>query len=198
VKIAALYTKKQNTMSKAKEALSTIAKFLGVNMEDEAEAPVNIELTLADGAQIFVDSEDGELEGKATDAPDGTHQLQDGRSITVEGGVVVSVQEAEAAAMEDGADAEKEAMKEQIAQLQMQLQEAMAMKKEQEEKHNALEAKLDFIAKNMSTSKQAPAKHTRFNKQEQNGKTEDKQEVKAFGSLVKKLQEGAKMADLVK
>ena len=67
----------------------------------------NVSVTLADGVVIFIDSEDGEFEGKAawtvdeegnpTDTPveDGTFSLDDGRSLTVEGGIVTSVQEAE-------------------------------------------------------------------------------------------------------
>jgi len=147
-------------------------------MEDEATPetePVNMELTLEDGAMIYVESEDGELEGKATDAPDGTHKLQDGRSITVEGGIVTSVQE-DSANMEGEEDAEKVAMQEQIADLQAQLQEALAMKVEHESKYADLENKLEYIAKNMSTNQQAPNKHSRFNQANQNGKADDKQE----------------------
>ena len=51
----------------------------------------------------------------------------------------------------------------------------------------------------MSTGKQVPAKHARFNKQEQNGKPEDKAEQpKGFGSLQARLQAGEKLSQLVK
>jgi len=66
-------------------------------------------LDLEDGSQIFIDSDDGELEGKAaftvdeegnqteTKAPEGTHLLADGRSITINvDGIIESVQEADA------------------------------------------------------------------------------------------------------
>lgn len=81
--------------------------------------PVDVTLELQDGTRIFVDSEDGELEGKTawmvdeegnrTDMPatEGTHILADGRSITIDGeGLVVSVQEAENSKHEDDEDEE--------------------------------------------------------------------------------------------
>lgn len=74
-----------------------------------------IELTLEDGTRVYVDSDDGELEGKRillmnedgqvtdTPAPDGNHRLRDGRTISVEDGLVTGVRE-DADAMEESED----------------------------------------------------------------------------------------------
>ena len=90
----------------------------------------NIDLSLADGTTIFVESEDGELEGKNAFTVDeegnpteeavanGVHELQDGRSITVEDGVVMSVQESE-----------EEDLNNKIAELEAKMAE-MAQEKE--------------------------------------------------------------------
>jgi hypothetical protein len=90
---------------------------------------------LEDGSSIFIESEDGELEGKNAfvadaegnpteeAAPNGTHLLRDGRSITIEEGVVTSVQEA---------TDEVENLKNTIAELEAKLQE----KEEAEAKSN--------------------------------------------------------------
>ncbi len=93
----------------------------------------NIMVTLADGSTIFIDSEDGEFEGKQawtvdeagnpTEIPveDGTFALEDGRSITVEGGIVQSVQETE--------PAEVDLLKEQIAKLEQEIKSSQEEKK---------------------------------------------------------------------
>lgn len=179
LQMVALYRQKQNsTMSKIDEALKTIkAYFMGeaVNMEDEAtpEEAVNMDIELEDGNTIFVESEDGELEGKATNAPDGTHRLRDGRSITVADGVVQSVQEGEseeAEGMDD--DEEKQAMRDKIAQLEAQLQEASAMTQEKEESYNKLSEEVMNIKKMISSNASPLVKHPRFNQANQNPKQE--------------------------
>lgn len=85
-------------VAKAKSQLRAFAQFMGV-------APKALSVELADGSKIWVETEDGELEGKVaytTDsegnptsdfAPVGTHDLIDGRKITVgEGGVITAVE----------------------------------------------------------------------------------------------------------
>lgn len=65
----------------------------------------NMQIDLADGKAIYVESEDGELPGKKAfmivegqptneKAPDGPHKLRDGREIVVADGVISSVKEA--------------------------------------------------------------------------------------------------------
>ncbi len=114
------------TDKKAKELENFFDRLLAKGRE--FMSPQNAEhimLELADGTFIFVDSEDGELPGKAVftvdaegnrteePAPDGTHELRDGRSITIEGGLILSVQEA---------STEVEDLKKENADLKAQLE----------------------------------------------------------------------------
>ncbi|NRA91228.1 MAG: ATP-dependent Clp protease proteolytic subunit [Psychroserpens sp.] len=105
--------------------------------KNEVDEPENINVELEDGTILFVRSEDGELEGKPvvmtdeegnpTDqpAPDGTHMLRDGRSITVEDGVVVSVQEAENEdTRREEMEAKIKALESEKAELKNQLNDA--------------------------------------------------------------------------
>ena len=85
----------------------------------------NMVVTLEDGNQVFVETEDGDLMGKKvflmeggnmteTPAPDGEHTTEDGRVIVVSGGVVTEVKEA----------ADVEALKKENEELKAQLQAA--------------------------------------------------------------------------
>jgi ATP-dependent protease ClpP protease subunit len=67
--------------------------------------PANLNIDLSDGTKLYVYSEDGEVVGKQvvladeegnpteSPAPDGEHSLSDGRTITVESGVITDVSE---------------------------------------------------------------------------------------------------------
>lgn len=110
-------------------------------------AAKNMVLPLANGeTELFIFSEDGEIEGKkaviADDgepteevAPAGEHVLNDGRTITVgEGGIIQSVSEAQQAMSEEemeaaiaAKDKEMEAMKEEKANAMKEMED---MKKE--------------------------------------------------------------------
>jgi hypothetical protein len=73
------------------------------------EGNTNLTLSLEDGTEIFVVTEDGVLEGNQVligdnPAPDGSHTLSDGRVITVEAGVITAV--ADAVASTEGAEGE--------------------------------------------------------------------------------------------
>lgn len=108
--------------------VNKLSKVMNVSDEMDEDEAKNMALELADGGMIFVDSEDGELEGKPVfmadeegnkleePAPDGVHALTDGRSITVEGGVVQSVQEAEPEP-EEKEDEEMKALKAKLEEL---------------------------------------------------------------------------------
>lgn len=135
-------SKKEETPNDGVKTLTETFKrmFNILKNESEPKEPKNMVMTLEDGTQVFVESEDGEFEGKRiflvedgavteTPAPDGVHKLQDGRQITVEGGVIQSVSEAE------NIDEEKEEMKEKIETLEEQL-------KEKAKAHQKIEAKL--------------------------------------------------------
>ncbi len=113
------------------------------NQEEVLEVK-DVTVELNDGSFLFVVSEDGELvgkvayvadaEGNRTEelAPEGTHQLQDGREITIgEGGIVDSVSEAEAKEEEDDLE----------AKLAAALAENEELKNSNEELKNNLEEK---------------------------------------------------------
>lgn len=129
-----MQVKKEKDISKFNEIFDKIAEKadkLLKKLTFDAD-PKNVTVTLANGSAIFVESEDGELEGKnaftvdeegnATDTPveDGTFQLEDGRSITVEGGVVMSVQEA---------SDEIDVLRDQVKDLEKQIAESQKQDK---------------------------------------------------------------------
>ena len=123
-----------------------------------------MDIELEDGENIFVESEDGELEGKTTNAPAGTHRLKDGRTITVvegeNGNVVESVSEdaTKTEAMEE--DEEKKMLAKENEELKAKVEEleakALAQKTENEEKLKEVENDLNFIKKNLK-SQEVPA-----------------------------------------
>ena len=181
LKIAALYTKKESNMSKVTEALDTIkAYFQGAkNMDEEPETDeaVNMDLELEDGNTIFIESEDGEFEGKATNAPDGTHRLSDGRSITVADGIVTSVQEGEGE--EANMDEEMVSVsKAEYEEMQKALADAQASAQATETEYQALSKEVMDIKAMISSSAKPLAKHPRFNQQSQNPTPEKKAEEK--------------------
>lgn len=100
---------------------------LNPKIKNAGHDPENVKLELEDGSMIWVQSEDGELEGKMafmidedgnrTETPvaEGTHKLKDGRSITIDGdGVVVSVDEIVAKEHDDDEDEEAKAKIEEL------------------------------------------------------------------------------------
>jgi ATP-dependent protease ClpP protease subunit len=152
----------QEVQKSTNKILDMMNKFMGVK-SDEQQEPKNIAVELADGATVFVRSEDGEFEGKQaymvdadgevteTPAPDGTHALRDGRSITVENGIITSVQETPEA-MED--DKEKEEMKAKIAELEAKLKAEVTAKAEAEVVNNTMMEQMKQLSeevKNLSS-----------------------------------------------
>ena len=132
-------SEKTTAFDKAIQKLESLAaRFSGA-------APKAMLVPLKDGGtELFVYSEDGEFEGKRAviaengeptdqNAPAGSHELNDGRSITVgEGGIIESVQESQAAMYEE----EMTAMKEEV----------QAMKEENQKALQALKAAKDELA----------------------------------------------------
>lgn len=140
-----------------KNIQNTLKKILN-NTEPKAETePSNMTLELEDGKMIFVRSEDGEMEGKPVvmadeegnpteePAPDGTHRLRDGRSITVEGGVVVSVQE------EDEEDEEMAAKLKEYEDKIKDLETQLAAKAEAEAKSEEAQNEMKEQFKNLAS-----------------------------------------------
>lgn len=157
LKAVAKFDFKQIKMDeKQKGILAQISDLLrGVKTESEEEKPKNMALTLDDGTRVFVFSEDGEFEGKRivladeagdpteTPAPDGSHRLQDGRSITVQNGVIVSVQEDEP---EDEMDKEKEEMKKKMEEMEEEMQNLKnQLQAKSEETTNTLNTVLEQV-----------------------------------------------------
>lgn len=114
--------KTQSNMSKKSKiatAFLALGKALGLSGEDiEAKDYV---LKTEDGSEINIDIDEGE-EPKVGDpaSPDGTFTLVDGRTVTIEGGVITEIKPAEE--QEEGET--KEELKAKIADLEQQLEEA--------------------------------------------------------------------------
>jgi ATP-dependent Clp protease protease subunit len=114
--------KTQSNMSKKSKiatAFLALGKALGLSGEDiEAKDYV---LKTEDGSEINIDIDEGE-EPKVGDpaSPDGTFTLVDGRTVTIEGGVITEIKPAEK--QEEGET--KEELKAKIADLEQQIEEA--------------------------------------------------------------------------
>lgn len=127
---------------KIKNMFKTLRKAVALLYPEKAKAMYD---ELADGTVIFVESEDGDWTGKSvfvedadgnmTPAPDGTHDLRDGRKIVVAGGVITEVVAAQASAQ----DEEINALKAENAQLKAQLGEIEPVMAALIEKVEALE-----------------------------------------------------------
>lgn len=88
-----------------------------------------------DAGQLFVFTDEDEIQGKEVvvadeggepteeAAPDGSHQLEDGRTVTVEGGVITNVAEASGAGG-GGGDDDMTALKEELAQAKKEMEAA--------------------------------------------------------------------------
>jgi len=117
--------------------------------------PKNETLELADGGSVFVETEDGELPGKRVfmvdeegnpteePAPNGTHNLIDGRSIVVEDGIVQSVEETSA----------EDALKEKIKDLETEILSLKDEKKESEDNQDELKATLSEVVQEIQNMK---------------------------------------------
>ena len=159
--VAKFVSKTNENMADDKEArslLKQIRDMLGFKVDAK-----NVEITLEDGDSIMVESDDGELEGKPTNAPNGTHKLKDGRSITVADGVVTSVQEASAEDAEgETPESDAPSLEDENAMLREKLAKAMqeleGMKTDVEDKEQATNKMLDemkgelFAIKNFISS----------------------------------------------
>lgn len=124
-----------------KNLLKQLAGFLNLDIGAKA-----MDFTLEDGeTTIFVETESADmLEGMSTNAPDGTHTLQDGRVIVVADGIIESVS---APSAEEGEEMdlakENEELKSRVADLERKLSEYDNTAMEDENK--ALKAKLSDL-----------------------------------------------------
>ena len=99
--IRAVALGKSTHMHQTKE-LTAVRKALAYCAMALGMGPMNVDLPLTDGSILQIDG-DGDLMGKpalinGAPAPDQVYTLQDGRTVTVAGGVVTEVKEAAAAA----------------------------------------------------------------------------------------------------
>lgn len=105
-----------------------------------------MEITLADGMTVWVESEDGDFVGKAIyneqggdPLEDGSYALEDGRSLIVAGGIITEIVEAESE------DDELEALKAENEELKNELE---TLRASSEETSKALEAEKEVNAQN--------------------------------------------------
>lgn len=88
--------KDEEKKSKLNKVITMIGEMVGVI------TPTAVDLKTKDGKMLHVESEDGALPGKPAtidgQPATGTYMLEDGRSVTCEGGIVKAVQEAAVAA----------------------------------------------------------------------------------------------------
>lgn len=105
-----------------------------------APAPKSLDLALKDGSMLTVMTENGDLVGKTatvngSPAPDGTHDLGDGRQIVISGGVITEVMEPETPEQKAireanqklvAAEAEKQALQAQAEQAKKDLEQKAA------------------------------------------------------------------------
>ncbi len=164
---------------KATGLMSQLFALFGKHTGIKAMLPI----TLEDGKTVYIETEDGEVEGKSaymdesmtTPAPDGVHKLKDGRTITVAGGRITSVALAQAPdpaiaqAMEDKkkAEAEAVALKAALAQKDAQI---LAMQND----FKAMKAGLDEMKKTILGEGENTQKQTQTAKSGQSGKIEYK------------------------
>lgn len=142
-----------NNQSEMNEELLKMMRGIKAMLFGSAKA---MSVTLADGQNLYIFSEDGEFvgkkaviadaEGQPTEqvAPAGEHALQDGRTIVVgDGGMISEVREAAAAAGAAGTEAnpEVEALKAQLMEKEKEIEAMKAGSTAAEEKMQALAAK---------------------------------------------------------
>lgn len=112
-----LNNKQMDILENLKNSIALLTRKVG-----KIQASIkNMDVTLADGTTVYIESEDGEFVGKAafivgedgelSPAPDGTHDLTDGRKIITEGGMITAVEEAP----ENALKAENEQLKTELA-----------------------------------------------------------------------------------
>lgn len=174
-------TAEKSKLDKIADGISTLLDNMAEGFskaKNDVPAIQNMAVELEDGTMIFVESEDGELEGKFAfiadeegnkteeKAPEGTHMLNDGRSITVDAeGMITSVQEVESddMAVEDLKNeierlkSELEAKNKASEELTNELSEYKEKITSQDEKLNSQEEQIKGIASQLEEIKNLTA-----------------------------------------
>ena len=137
--------KNKNLLDGINDLKSMVSKLVNGAKAEAVEVNA-MEITLADGMTVWVESEDGDFVGKAIyneqggdPLEDGSYALEDGRSLIVAGGIITEIVEAESE--ED----EVEALKAENEELKNELETLRAAN---EETSKALEAEKEVNAQN--------------------------------------------------
>ena len=142
--------KKKSDMNGKKVSVAEAFKMLGIALGITKDAK-GLTITTSTGESLEVNRDGGEPQVGDEASPDGTHVLEDGRTIVVEGGKITDIREAseEAEENEEGKEAEasvpkdedesnalrneNDALKAQVAQMQGELDSLKALAKSEEE-----------------------------------------------------------------
>ena len=142
--------KKKSDMNGKKVSVAEAFKMLGIALGITKDAK-GLTITTSTGESLEVNRDGGEPQVGDEASPDGTHVLEDGRTIVVEGGKITDIREAseEAEGNEEGEEAEasahenedesnalrneNDALKAQVAQMQSELDSLKALAKSEEE-----------------------------------------------------------------
>lgn len=100
-------TKKEKEMKGKKVTVAEAFKMLGIALGITKDAE-GLTITTSTGDKLEVERDGGELQVGDEASPDGSHVLEDGRTVVVEGGKIVEIREAseETEASEEGNEAE--------------------------------------------------------------------------------------------
>ena len=128
-------TKKEKEMKEKKVSVAEAFKMLGIALGITKDAK-GLTITTSTGESLEVNRDGGEPQVGDEASPDGTHVLEDGRTIVVEGGKITDIREASVPKDEDESNAlrnENDALKAQVAQMQSELDSLRALAKSEEE-----------------------------------------------------------------
>lgn len=172
-----------------KKVLANIGKRLNLKMEVETEEVKAATANLQDGTTIYFDGElavDTKVftdEAMETPAPDGDHVLEDGRTITVAGGVVTAIAEAVAASEE------VQNLKDELAAKNTEIENLKAANAKLTQTENEIKASLtdafnqiQALEKRIPVSSGLPEGTGTQNNRDLNPKPEEKK----FGFFIKK------------
>lgn len=130
--------KNRLNMNGKKISVAEAFKMLGIALGITKDAPVGLSVTTSTGDTLTVEREEGEMQVGDSASPDGTHVLEDGRTVIVTDGVITEIKEAEQA----NEDEEGKAKAEESTEEEMNALKSAndALKAQVEELQNELEA----------------------------------------------------------
>lgn len=183
-KVEKIINNNKNEMKEEKkptiaEAFKVLATALGLS----GGKTVAMEITTSTGDVLTVEREDGDIQVGDAASPDGEFVLEDGRTVTVEDGVITSIEEPA------GDDDDVEALNERINELEKEIEELKAnAKNEDEERILAAVEKMggeSWLTK-VAASKYVPAGRSTIVKKKVKEQTEEEKTIAAFEEIYKK------------